>query len=69
MLNPDLRKILKDHTSRYSLVRAVAKRAREITEDEELNEICGDEKAVTYALGEFMDGKLEIVEPEEIRDI
>lgn len=69
MLNPDLRKILKGHTSRYSLVRAVAKRAREITVDEELAAKCGDEKAVTYALEEFMDGKLEIVEPAEIRNI
>lgn len=69
MLNPDLRKILKEHTSRYSLVRAVAKRAREITVDDDLREKCGDEKPVTYALEEFMDGKLEIIEPEEIRDI
>ena len=69
MLNPDLRKILKEKTSRYSLVRAVAMRAREITDDDKLRDDCGDEKPVTYALEEFMDGKLEIVEPEEIRDI
>ena len=30
MLNPDLRNLLKDNTSRYSVVTAVAKRAREI---------------------------------------
>lgn len=69
MLNPDLRKILKNKTSRYSLVRAVAKRAREITQDEQLAEKCGDEKPVTVALEEFMSEKLEIVEPAEIRDI
>ncbi|MGN1417740.1 MAG: DNA-directed RNA polymerase subunit omega [Acutalibacteraceae bacterium] len=69
MLNPDLRLILKEHTSRYSLVRAVAKRAREITSDDVLREKCGDEKPVTVALEEFLDGKLEIIEPEEIRDI
>ncbi|MGN0467177.1 MAG: DNA-directed RNA polymerase subunit omega [Acutalibacteraceae bacterium] len=69
MLNPDLRLILKEHTSRYSLVRAVAKRAREITADDVLREKCGDEKPVTVALEEFLDGKLEIIEPEEIRDI
>lgn len=69
MFNPDLRKVLKDHTSRYSLVTAVAKRAREIAEDKDLKEKCDGEKPVTYALNEFLDGKLEIVEPEEIRNI
>ena len=69
MLNPDLRELLKDNTSRYSLVTAVAKRAREIAEIPELNEKCGTEKAVTYALDEFLSGKLEISEPEEIRNI
>ena len=31
MFNPDLRNVLKNRTSRYSLVSAVAKRAREIS--------------------------------------
>ena len=69
MLNPDLRELLKDNVSRYSLVTAVAKRAREVAEDPILNEKCGTEKAVTYALDEFLAGKLEICEPEEIRNI
>ena len=38
MLNPDLRNVLKDKTSRYSLVIATAKRAREIAEDAEIVE-------------------------------
>lgn len=69
MFNPDLRDLLKDHTSRYSLVTAVAKRAREVAEDKDLKEKCGTEKPVSYALEEFLDGELVIVEPEEIRDI
>ena len=69
MLNPDLREFLKDNTSRYSLVTAVAKRAREISETPELNEKCGTEKPVSYALDEFLSGKLEISEPEEIKNI
>lgn len=69
MLNPDLRELLKDNVSRYSLVTAVAKRAREITETPALNEKCGTEKPVSYALDEFLAGKLEICEPEEIRNI
>lgn len=69
MLNADLNKVLKGKTSRYSLVIATAKRARRIAEEaEEKNEIIV-EKPVTLALEEFMDGKYEIVEPEEIRDL
>lgn len=69
MFNPDLRNLLKDHTSRYSLVTAVAKRAREVVEDEDLKEKCGTKKPVSYALDEFLDEKLHIIEPEEIRNI
>jgi len=69
MLNPDLRDLLKDNTSRYSLVIAVAKRAREVSENLVLSEKCGTEKPVSYALEEFLSGKLDICEPEEIRNI
>ena len=69
MLNPDLRDLLKDNTSRYSLVIAVAKRAREVSENPVLSEKCGTEKPVTYALDEFLAGKLDICEPEEIKNI
>ena len=47
MLNPDLRELLKNNTSRYSLVIAVAKRARTIAEDPVLCEKCGTEKQRT----------------------
>ena len=69
MLNPELRELLKNNVSRYSLVIAVAKRARTIAEDPILNEKCGTEKQVSYALEEFLDGTLKISEPEEIRNI
>lgn len=69
MFNPDLRNVLKNRTSRYSLVTAVAKRAREIAaEAEEKGEIL-DEKPVSIALDEIISGKYEVVEPEEIRNI
>ncbi len=69
MLNPDLRNVLKGKTSRYSLVLATAKRAREIAEDaEEKGEIIV-EKPVTLAVNEFIDGKYLIEEPEDIRDL
>lgn len=69
MLNPDLRNVLKGKTSRYSLVVATAKRAREIAEEaEEKGEIIV-EKPVTLAVNEFIDGKYLIEEPEDIRDL
>lgn len=69
MLNPDLRDLLQNNVSRYSLVIAVAKRAREVSETPELNERCGTDKPVSYALDEFLADKLVINEPEEIRNI
>ncbi len=69
MVNFDLNKILKGHTSRYSLVIAVAKRAREISENAaEEGEIL-IEKPVSLAIEEIADNKYDIIEPEEIRDI
>ena len=69
MFNPDLRNVLKNRTSRYSLVTAVAKRAREVAaEAEEKGEIL-DEKPVSIALDEIISGKYEVVDPEEIRNI
>lgn len=69
MFNPDLSGVLKDHLSRYSLVTATAKRARQLTEIAEENEESLTEKPVSLALGEILDGDFEIVEPEEIRNI
>ncbi len=69
MFNPDLRNVLKDHTSRYSLVTAVAKRAREISADAQENGEILSEKPVSIALDEIISGKFEVVEPEEIRNI
>jgi DNA-directed RNA polymerase subunit omega len=69
MFNPDLRNVLKNHLSRYSLVTATAKRAREIAEDAEANKIAMTEKPVSIALEEILNGEYVIVEPEEIRNI
>ncbi len=69
MFNPDLRNVLKNKTSRYSLVTAVAKRAREIAGEAQENGEILSEKPVSLALDEIINGKYEIVEPEEIRNI
>ena len=67
--NPDLKGVLSNHMSRYSLVRATAKRAREISEEAEQEKIILTEKPVSIAIDEIVKGELKIVEPEEIRDI
>ena len=69
MINPDLRGVLTNHLSRYSLVTATAKRAREISEDAEEKKIIMTEKPVSVALDEILKGDYVIVEPEEIRNI
>lgn len=69
MFNPDLRGVLTNHLSRYSLVTATAKRAREIAETAEENKEIITEKPVSLALEEILNGDYVIVEPEEIRNI
>lgn len=69
MFNPDLRNVLKNKTSRYSLVTAVAKRARKISGDAQENGEILNDKPVSIALDEIISGKYEVIEPEEIRNI
>ena len=64
MLNPDLRELLKDNTSRYSLVTAVAKRARMLSDENEekytdYQNVC--DKPVSIAVHEIAEGKIDII--------
>lgn len=64
MLKPSANIIKTPHKSYYSLVIAVAKRAREITEEsEESGDILVD-KAVDVAVQDFVASKYRIIEPE-----
>lgn len=65
MFNPDLSKILKNGVNRYSLVRATAKRAREISQEADKKKIIMTEKPVSVALEEILSGKYVIVGSEE----
>ncbi len=67
--NPDLGGVLKGRTSRYSLVIATAKRARDIAQDAVDSGEAIIEKPVSLALNDFINGDYVLVEPEEIRDI
>ncbi len=68
MLNPDLNVVLKDGISRYSLVTATAKRAREIAMKNFEDKVISTEKPVSVALGEIIDGKFKIIESEELEN-
>lgn len=67
MFNPDLKKMLENVNSRYSLVVGTAKRAREIREEAIENEKQFDEKTVSVAMEEIWDGKYVIEEPDSIK--
>ncbi len=66
MFNPDLKKLLKNCNSRYSLVVGTAKRAREIRDEAVENEVLLDDKTVSTAINEILDGKYVVTEPDEI---
>ena len=67
MLRPAAVQILKNNESYYSLVIAVAKRAREIT-DEALNEKkILDVKPVKTAVDQFANGDIKILEDPSLR--
>ena len=69
MLNQDLSKVLTGHISRYSLVTATAKLAREISDKNLENKVVTTEKPVSDALNQLLDGAYKIVEPDEIANI
>lgn len=64
MLKPSENMIRTPHRSQYSLVIAVAKRAREIADEAEMNKEILVEKPVDLAVQDFMANKFEIIEPD-----
>lgn len=68
MLRPAVNQILKNNESYYSLVIAVAKRAREISENALEEKIVLDEKPVKTAVAEFANGEYKLIEDERIRN-
>ena len=69
MLNQDLSKVLTGHISRYSLVTATAKLAREISDKNLEDKVITTEKPVSDALNHILAGDYKIVEPDEIANI
>lgn len=64
MRRPSIDDMFSGKQSRYSLVIAVAKRAREIAEEAEQNGIIITEKPVNLAIKDFRNHKYTILEPE-----
>ncbi len=64
MLKPSANIIKTPHKSYYSLVIAVAKLAREITDEAERDNEILVEKPVDLAVQEFVENKFKIIEPD-----
>lgn len=67
MINVDLKDLLKDGISRYSLVVGVAKRSRDLSDEAKANGEILVEKPVSLAVEDLLDGYYSIKESEEIR--
>lgn len=67
MLRPAAVQILKNDESYYSLVIAVAKRAREITDEALEEKTILDVKPVKTAVDQFADGEFKIIEDPSLR--
>lgn len=68
MLKPSENMIRTPHQSAYSLVIAVAKRARQIAEDAEEDGEVLAEKPVDLAVRDFVHNKYRIIEPETFEE-
>ncbi len=68
MLKPSDNKIRTPHQSAYSLVIAVAKRARQIAEQADEEGQVLTEKPVDLAVHDFVDNKYRIIEPDSFEE-
>ncbi len=68
MLKPSDNMIRTPHRSYYSLVIAVAKRARQIAEKAEDEGAVLTDKPVDLAVHDFVDNKFKIIEPDSFED-
>ncbi len=67
MKNTNIKKLMENCNSRYSLVAATAKRARQIQDDANEKEERLQEKAVTMAIEEIESGKYVVEEPDSLK--
>lgn len=68
IIKPSVTELLTKAKNRYELVIATSKRARQIAEGAEVKTAVKEESAVTLAANEIAEGKVEIIEPEEMKE-
>ena len=68
IVKPTVSELLKKAKNRYELVIATSKRARQISGGAEVKTNVKEESAVTLAANEISEGKVEIIEPEEMKE-
>ena len=68
IVKPSVTELLTKAKNRYELVIATSKRARQIASGAEVKTNVKEESAVTLAANEIAEGKVDIIEPEEMRE-
>ena len=68
IVKPTVQELLTKAKNRYELVIATSKRARQISSGAEVKTAVKEESAVTLAANEIAEGKVDIIEPEEIAE-
>ena len=68
MVKPTVQELLTKAKNRYELVIATSKRARQISSGAEVKTNVKEESAVTLAANEIAEGKIDIIEPEEMKE-
>lgn len=67
IVKPSVSELLKKAKNRYELIIATSKRARQISAGAEVKTKVKEESAVTLAANEIAENKIEIIEPEEMK--
>ena len=68
MVKPTVQELLTKAKNRYELVIATSKRARQISSGAQVKTKVKEESAVTLAANEIAEGKIDIIQPGEIRE-
>ena len=68
IIKPTVQELLTKAKNRYELVIATSKRARQISSGAKVKTAVKEESAVTLAANEIAEGKVDIIEPEEIAE-
>lgn len=68
IVKPSVSELLKKSRNRYELVIATSRRARQIAEGDEVKTNVKEESAVTLAANEIAEGKVEIIQSDEIKE-